>query len=100
MVLRCHEPLSLSKAALAERWRFMRKLFSERDFAVILLVGRCSRYAPVATGDSATAASNVASRRASGSAVPPTVAISAAARGDWITATGRSGTDAATAQKA
>jgi hypothetical protein len=32
--------------------------------------------------------------------VPPTVAISAAARGDWITATGRSGTDAATAQKA
>jgi hypothetical protein len=32
--------------------------------------------------------------------VPPTVAISAAARGDWITATGRSDTDVATAQKA
>ena len=100
MVLPCHEPLSLSKAALADRWRFMRKLFSERDFAVILLVGRCSRYAPVATGDSATAASCVVCWRASGSAVRPTIAISAAARGDWITATGRSDTAVATAQKA
>ena len=99
MVLRCHEPLSLSKAALAVRWRFMRKLFSEQDFAVILLVGHCSRSVPVATGDSATAASSVVCRRACGSAVPPTVAISAAARGDWITATGRSDTAVATAQK-
>jgi len=87
MVLRCHELLSLSKAALAERWRFMRKLYSERDFAVILLA-------------SVIAACRVVSRRACGSAVPPTVAISAAARGDWITATGRSDTAVATAQKA
>ena len=31
-VLLCHEPLSLSEAALAGRWRFMGKLFSEHGF--------------------------------------------------------------------
>lgn len=100
MVLPCHEPLSLSKAALADRWRFMRKLFSERDFALILSVERCSWSAPVATGASVIAACRVVSRRACGSAAPPTVVISAASRGDWITATGRSGIAVATAEKA
>jgi hypothetical protein len=78
----------------------MRKLFSERDFAVVPIAGRCSRFAPVATGASAIAADSVVICLGVGSIAPPIAAISRAAKDDWITATGKSGIAVATAQKA